>query len=214
MDFNLNKEQKRTIRNCALALVLCTVAVVVANLFFKSSDPVEEFLEKQIGKEDVLGLFQSKSQLATTEVKLRRMGIYDSDTRLATINPSEWKVGRRACIMPVDITIKYGIDMQKLKLSDIKTDSTKTVKIHLPKPEVIDYNVEMRTDRGELVTMSGWLRDEVGEQTIQTIKNKVVEQVLADSTLFNNLQGQIESNTRSIFRAMLQQMGLKPVFTN
>jgi len=214
LDFNLSKEQKRTIRNCALAIALCIVAVVLANVFFKTPDPVEEYLEKQIGKEDVLGLFQNKSQLATTEVKLRRMGIYDSDTRLATINPSEWKIGRRACIMPVDITIKYGIDMRKLKLSDIQTDSTKTVKINLPNPEVIDYDVEMRTDRGELVTMSGWLRDEVGEQTIQTIKNKVVEQVMADSTLFNNLQGQIASNTRAIFRAMLQQMGLKPIFTN
>ena len=60
--------------------------------------------------------------------------------------------------------------------------------------------------------MSGWLRDDVGEQTIQTIKNKVVAEVLADSTLFTALSGEIEANTRSLFRSMLLEMGLKPQF--
>ena len=62
--------------------------------------------------------------------------------------------------------------------------------------------------------MSGWLRDEVGEQTMQAIKNKVVTELLADTTLFNTLRTEIQSNTRSIFSSMLQQMNLKPVFTN
>jgi len=210
----MDAQQKRTLRNCVLALGLCAAAFVAANLLFKAADPVEEVVAKQAGSEEVLGLFQSKAQLATTELQLRRMGIYDSDTRLATMNPSNWKVGHRACIMPVDITIKYGFDMRKLTSRDIATDTAGVVRIRLPKAEVIDYHVEMRTDRRELVTMSGWLRDEVGEQTIQTIKNKVVEQVMADTVLFRTLQGEIEGNTRSVFRSMLLQMGLKPVFIN
>ena len=208
----MDTQQKRTIRNYVLALVGCVVVVVAAYLLFPSVDPVEEVLQKQPDKEEVLGLFQSKAQLATTEVTLRRMGIYDSETRLATINPANWRLGRRACIMPVDMTIKYGIDMRKLTGADIVIDTSNVVKVRLPEPEVIDYHVEMRTDRREVVTMSGWLRDEVGEQTMQTIKNKVVEEVMADSTLFNSLRGEITGNTRSIFRSMLQQMGLKPVF--
>jgi translation initiation factor 1 (eIF-1/SUI1) len=205
---------KRTLRNYALALVGCVVVVVAAQLLFKTADPVEEYLQKTPDKQEVLGLFQSKAQLATTEVTLRRMGIYDSETRLATINPANWRLGRRACIMPVDMTIKYGVDMRKLTAADIVIDTSNVVRIHLPEPEVIDYHVEMRTDRREVVTMSGWLRDEVGEQTMQTIKNKVVEEVMADSTLFNSLRTEIQGNTRAIFRSMLQQMGLKPVFTN
>lgn len=208
----MDTQQKRTIRNYVLALVGCVVVVVAAYLLFPSVDPVEEVLQKQPDKEEVLGLFQSKAQLATTEVTLRRMGIYDSETRLATINPANWRLGRRACIMPVDMTIKYGIDMRKLTGADIVIDTSNVVKVRLPEPEVIDYHVEMRTDRREVVTMSGWLRDEVGEQTMQTIKNKVVEEVMADSILFNSLRGEITGNTRSIFRSMLQQMGLKPVF--
>lgn len=192
-----------------MALVLCAVAVVAANILFKSADPVEELLQKKTDKQEILGLFQSRAQLATTEVKLRRMGIYDSETSLATINPANWKLGRRACIMPVDITIKYGIDMQKMKISDIILDTANIVTIRLPEPEIIDRHVEMRTDRRELVTMSGWLRDEVGEQTIQTIKNKVVEQVLADTTLLNTLRSEILANTRTLFRSMLLQMGLE-----
>ena len=205
----MNSELKRTIGSCALALVLCAVAVVAANILFKSADPVEELLQKKTDKQEILGLFQTKAQLATTEVKLRRMGIYDSETSLATINPANWKLGRRACIMPVDITIKYGIDMQKMKISDITIDTANIVTIRLPEPEIIDRHVEMRTDRRELVTMSGWLRDEVGEQTIQTIKNKVVEQVLADTTLLNTLRSEILANTRTLFRSMLLQMGLE-----
>lgn len=212
----MNIQQKRTIRNYALALGLCVVVVVAANLLFSKTDPVEQFLAaQQQGAPDtkeILGLFQSKSQVATTEVSLRRMGIYDSDTRIATMNPSHWKLGRRACIMPVEMTIKYGIDMNKMTEDDILIDSTKVVKIRLPRPEIIDYHVDQRTNRRDLVTMSGWLRDEVGEQTIQTIKNMVVSEVLADSTLFASLSSDIESNTRTLFRSMLIEMGLKPEF--
>ena len=190
-----DSQQKKTLRNYALALVLCVVAVVAANLLFKTVDPAGEFVKQLPDRQEVLSLFQSKAQLAT-------------------INPVGWKIGRRACIMPVDMTIKYGIDMRKLKDSDIVRDTSNVVQVRLPEPEVIDYHVEMRTDRHELVTMSGWLRDEVGEQTIQTIKNKVVEQVMADTTLFQALRQEIDGNTRSIFRAMLTQMGLKPEFTN
>lgn len=210
----MDSQQKWTITRYALLLGLCVAVVVAANLFFKTVDPVEEVLKPTPDKEDVLGLFQSRAQLASTEVALRRMGIYDSETSLATINPSKWKIGRRACIMPVDMTIKYGIDMRKLTASDIQTDTTNTVRIRLPQPEVIDYSVELRTDRREVVTMSGWLRDEVGEQTMQTIKTKVVRQVMADSTLFSTLHAEIDANTRNLFRSMLQQMGLKPVFIN
>lgn len=211
----MNIQQKRTIRNYALALGLCVVVVVAANLLFSKTDPVEHFLaaqQQEPDKKEILGLFQSKSQVATTEVSLRRMGIYDSDTRIATINPSNWKLGRRACIMPVDMTIKYGIDMSKMTENDILLDTAKVVKVRLPRPEVIDYHVDLRTDRRELVTMSGWLRDQVGEQTIQTIKNMVVSEVLADSTLFASLSGDIESNTRTLFRSILMEMGLKPEF--
>lgn len=210
----LNRQQWLTMAGYAGALILCVAAVVAATLLFRSADPVEQALKEQVAKADIIGLFQGKAQLATTEVAVRRMGIYDSDTRLATINPAQWRLGRRACIMPVDITIKYGIDMRKLKDSDVVTDSTNTVRIRLPEPEVIDYNVEMRTDRTEVVTMSGWLRDEVGEQTMQTIKNKVVSEVLADTVLFGSLRTEVMSNTKAVFTSMLQQMNLNPIFTN
>lgn len=213
-DEGLFKQLVRQYGGYALALGLCVALVIAANLLFRHTDPVEEFLRSRPDSEEVLGLFQNKSQVATTEVQVRRMGIYDSETRIGSINPTRWKIGRRACILPVDITIKYGIDMKKMKAEDISIDTTNTVSIRLPKPELIDYKVNLRTDRREVVTMSGWLRDEVGEQTIQKVKNKVVNEVLTDSVLFATLNNEIEMNTRALFRSMLMQMGLKPVFTN
>ena len=200
----------------ALALGLCVALVVAANWLFNRPDPAEDYLSKKaIDKSEVLGLFQTKAQLATTEVKLRRLGIYDSNTQMATMNPANWRLGRRSCILPVDITIKYGIDLTKMQEADVKmSDSTTVVHIRLPKAELIDYAMDQRVSRTEVVTMSGGFRSSVGEQTLQTIRNKVLNEVLADTTLFRQLENQINSNTRTVFAAMLRQMGLQPMFVN
>ena len=209
---SLTDQQKRTIVGYALALVLCVVGFVVANLLFSKPTAEQQLAELRKSKSEILGVFQGRAQIATTEVELRRIGIYDSDTEFSSLDPSKWKLGKRTCIVPVDLTIKYGIDLRKMTESDITLDSAGVVSIRLPKPEIIEHHFDLRTNRDDIIAISTLTRAEVGEQTIQQVKMKVVEEVLADTTLFSKLSVDIENNTRTVFRSMLKGMGLETQF--
>ena len=69
------------------------------------------------GEEDVpkvesviLSRIKQKADLVTTEVKVRKLAIYDSSKheKFELKDPRTWKYGERKCIVPVDVTIKYG----------------------------------------------------------------------------------------------------------
>ncbi len=206
--------EKKELRRYALVAVALVAAVILATLLFPKADGGQLPGQQQASRSDILGIFQSRAQIATTQVEIRRMGIYDSENEQLTLNPRTWKLGRRACVVPVDISIKFGIDLRKMQESDIELDSTNVVRIRLPKPEIIDYSTEQRTNRRDIITISTLARSEVGEQTIQTIKNRITQEVIADSTLFRDLSIEIDNNTKSVFRSMLRGMGLQPEFIN
>ena len=208
----MDRQQIRTIGGYALALLQCVAIVVLANVWFSKPTAEQQLAALHKSKSEILGVFQGRAQIATTEVQLRRIGVYDSDTEFSSLDPSKWKLGKRTCIVPVDMTIKYGIDLRKMKESDIQIDSAGTVKIRLPKPEIIEYNFDLRTNRDDIIAISTLTRAEVGEQTVQKVKMKVVEEVLADTTLFDKLAVEIEHNTQTVFRSMLKGMGLEPQF--
>ena len=208
----MDRQQIRTIGGYALALLQCVAIVVLANVWFSKPTAEQQLAALHKSKSEILGVFQGRAQIATTEVQLRRIGVYDSDTEFSSLDPSKWKLGKRTCIVPVDMTIKYGIDLRKMKESDIPIDSAGTVKIRLPKPEIIEHNFDLRTNRDDIIAISTLTRAEVGEQTVQKVKMKVVEEVLADTTLFDKLAVEIEHNTQTVFRSMLRGMGLEPQF--
>lgn len=208
----MDRQQIRTIGGYALALLLCVAVVVLANVWFSKPTAEQQLAALHKSKSEILGVFQGRAQIATTEVQLRRIGVYDSDTEFSSLDPSKWKLGKRTCIVPVDMTIKYGIDLRKMKESDIQIDSAGTVKIRLPKPEIIEHNFDLRTNRDDIIAISTLTRAEVGEQTVQKVKMKVVEEVLADTTLFDKLAVEIEHNMQTVFRSMLRGMGLEPQF--
>lgn len=206
--------EKKQLRRYALVAVALVAAVIIATLLFPKAEAGQLLERQQTSRSDILGIFQSRAQVATTQVEIRRMGIYDSENEQLTLNPSTWKLGRRACVVPVDITVKFGIDLRKMQESDIELDSTNVVRIRLPKPEIIDYSTEQRTNRRDIISISTLARSEVGEQTIQSIKNRITQEVIADSTLFRDLSIEIDNNTKSVFRSMLRGMGLQPEFVN
>lgn len=164
-------------------------------------------------KNEILGILQAQSQIATTEVTIRKMGIYDSETQIASMNPAKWKLGKRMAVVPVDVTIRYGIDLNELKESDITFIGKDSVQIRLPKPKIIDKSFNPITNPNEIVTLSTGLRDKVGETTIQQIKNMAFEEVINQDKEFQaKLSDELSHNTETVFTSLLEAVGLHPVF--
>ena len=191
-------------------MLAASVAVLVAVIVWPVKRPEEKKLPE---KSEILGMMQEQSQIATTEVTIRKMAIYDSDTQIASLNPAKWKLGKRVCVIPVDVTIRYGIDLTELKESDLQFVGEDTVEIRLPKAKIIDKSFNPVTNQNEIVTLSTGLRDEVGEATIQKIKNMAFDEVVNhDLDLQKQLSAELTHNTEAVFTSLLEAVGLHPVF--
>ncbi len=187
-----------------------SIAVLATVLLWPEKKPTEK---KPPTKQEIVGMLQAQSQIATTEVTIRKMGIYDSETNIATLNPAKWKLGRRLAVIPVDVTIRYGIDLNKLKDSDIEFLSGDSVRITLPKPKIIDKSYNPVTNQDEIVTLSTGLRDKVGESTIQQIKSMAFDEVVnQDKELQAQLADELTHNTETVFTSLLTAIGLHPVY--
>ncbi len=187
-----------------------SIAVLATVLLWPEKKPTEK---KPPTKQEIVGMLQAQSQIATTEVTIRKMGIYDSETNIATLNPAKWKLGRRLAVIPVDVTIRYGIDLNKLKDSDIEFLSGDSVRITLPKPKIIDKFYNPVTNQDEIVTLSTGLRDKVGESTIQQIKSMAFDEVVnQDKELQAQLADELTHNTETVFTSLLTAIGLHPVY--
>ena len=191
-------------------MLTASVAVLVAVIVWPMRRPEEKLLPE---KSEILGVMQAQSQIATTEVTIRKMGIYDSETQIASLNPAKWKLGRRLCVVPVDVTIRYGIDLSEMKESDLEFVGEDSIRIKLPKPKIIDKSFNPVTNQSEIVTLSTGLRDEVGETTIQQIKNMAFEEVVSQNKDFQKqLAAELTHNTEAVFTSLLEAVGLHPVF--
>lgn len=190
-------------------LLAAAIALLCAILFW----PVKK-VEKVIPpKNEIIGMLQAQSQIASTEVTIRKMGVYDSEMHLATLNPSQWKLGKRLCVVPVDVTIRYGIDLKELKESDIQFFGEDSILIQLPKPKIIDKSYNPVTNQDEIVALSTGLRDKVGETTIQQIKSMAFEDVInKDQDIQQQLTNELTHNTEAVFTSLLNAIGLHPVF--
>ena len=193
-------------------MLAASVAVLVAVIVWPVKRPEEKKLPE---KSEILGMMQEQSQIATTEVTIRKMAIYDSDTQIASLNPAKWKLGKRVCVVPVDVTIRYGIDLTELKESDLQFVGEDTLEIRLPKAKIIDKSFNPVTNQNEIVTLSTGLRDEVGEATIQKIKNMAFDEVVKHDLDFQKqLSAELTHNTEAVFTSLLEAVGLHPVFVH
>lgn len=191
-------------------MLAASVAVLAAVIFW----PMKQQERKKLPEtSEILGVLQAQQQIATTEVTIRKMGVYDSETQIASLNPANWKLGKRLAVIPVDVTIRYGIDLNELKESDISFVGEDTVQIRLPKPKIIDKSYNPVTDQNEIVTLSTGLRDKVGETTIQQIKKMAFEEVVdQDERLRQQLAEELTHNTEAVFTSLLNAIDLQVVF--
>ena len=172
------------------------LAVSILTLLAVICWPAKKIDKKLPTASEIVGMLQEQSQLASTEVTIRKMGVYNSETQLVTLNPSKWKLGNRLCVIP-----------------DIRIIGNDTVEIRLPKAKIIDKSFVPYTNKDEIVVISTGLRDNVGETTIQKIKTMAFEEVIKqDKDIQKQLSKQLTHNTETVFTSMLEAIGLHPVF--
>lgn len=189
------------------------LAISILTLLTVICWPAKKIDKKSPTASEIVGLLQEQSQLASTEVTIRKMGVYNSETQLVTLNPSKWKLGNRLCVIPVDVKIRYGINLTELSEKDIHIIGNDTVEIRLPKARIIDKSFVPYTNKDEIVVISTGLRDNVGETTIQKIKTMAFEEVIKqDKDIQEQLSKQLTHNTETVFTSMLEAIGLHPVF--
>lgn len=162
----------------------------------------------------ILSNLKQSADLVTTEVTIRKVCIYDNDSKKIKFNPRDtntWKYGKRICIVPIQVTIKYGYDLREMSVDNIKlTDDSTAVVIELPEPKVVDsgYNIEINED--SVVCISTGFRDRVSHETIEIIRKKGFEDVKKED--ISKLVGKdVEKNAKSVFESIVKRLGYKDV---
>ena len=161
----------------------------------------------------ILSSIKQKADLVTTEVRVRKLAIYDSSKheKFELKDPRTWKYGERKCIVPVDVTIKYGYDLRDLTIDDVKlTDDSTAVVILLPEPKVIDSGYEAKVDEKAVVRMSSGLRDKISHEEVDQLMERAYQEVMKED--FSELVGKdIENNAKVVFASIVKSVGMKNV---
>ena len=161
----------------------------------------------------ILSHIKQKSDLVTTEVRVRKLAIYDSSLheRFSLKDPKTWKWGERKCIVPVDVTIKYGYDLRDLTIDDVKlTDDSTAVVILLPELKVIDSGYEAKVEEGAVVRMSSGFRDKISHEEVDRLMEMTYRKVMAED-FSKMVQTDIEHNAKTVFEGIVRGLGMKNV---
>lgn len=157
----------------------------------------------------ILSELQANADIATTEVTIRKIAIYDTEKseKFSWTNPSTWKYGNRKLIIPVEVRIKYGYDLKEMTTENIKlTDDSTAVVVVLPKPKIIDAGYTAEIDEKSVVNIATGLRSKIGHELEEEIRLKGYEAVLKED-LKSVVGKEIEANTRSMFESIIKSLG-------
>ncbi len=164
-------------------------------------------------KADIVSELKQKADIVTTELKVRKVAIYDSSKseKFTWKNPNTWKWGDQKCIIPIEVTLKYGYDLRNLSIKNVEIEEDSSiVVIHLPKPKIIDAGYNTYIDEGSIVKMSTGLRSEVGHALQEEIRRKGYEAVLKDE-LISSVGEDVKRNAQTLFTSIVKGMGWKHV---
>lgn len=190
----------------AACLVVLAASYATMTIRASGSNPDHHPLPKT---EVVVSALKRQSRLSTTEVQLTKLGIYDSDKSdepYSFWKPSTIKIGRRACVVPVHITLHYGIDLTALSSDDIQAEGTH-VSVTLPKPSIISAKRSSETPATQVFSLSTGLRSAIGHREINHIKDMAYQSVIDDRKLHQELSAEVRRNTVIVFSTLLRNMG-------
>ncbi len=191
------------------SLLICLAALILISC----GNPQKELKKQLPGKADIISELKQKADIVTTELKVRKVAIYDSSKseKFTWKNPNTWKWGDQKCIIPIEVTLKYGYDLRNLSIKNVEIEEDSSiVVIHLPKPKIIDAGYNTYIDEKSIVKMSTGLRSEVGHALQEEIRRKGYEAVLKDD-LVSSVGDDVKRNAQTLFTSIVKSMGWEHV---
>lgn len=182
----------------------------------KNNDIINDSIEsgyRMGGSQQILSQLKQCADIATTEVTIKKIGLYDSgkSEKFTWEDPSTWKYGDRKCIIPVTIKIKYGYDLRDLTFDDIKlTDDSTAVVVYLPTPKIIDSGYNAEIEQGSVTSITTGLRSTIGHELEEEIRRKAYEAVLKED-IKSIVGNDIENNAKTLVESLIQSIGWKNV---
>lgn len=207
----------KPLKNCHMKRlnIIIYIGALATALLFVSCNGCGSKHDLEVPKMEsvILSNIKQKADLVTTEVRVRKLAIYDSSKheKFELKDPRTWKYGERKCIVPVDVTIKYGYDLRDLTIDDVKlTDDSTAVVILLPEPKVIDAGYEAKVEEKAVVRMSSGLRDKISHEEVDRLMEKAYRTVLEEDYT-EMVRGDIEHNAKVVFASIVKSVGMKNV---
>ena len=191
--------------------IIIYIGLVSALMALSSCNSKGDYKEEPTVESVVLSHIKQKADLVTTEVRVRKLAIYDSSKheRFEWIDPKTWKYGERKCIVPVDVTIKYGYDLRELTVDDVKlTDDSTAIVILLPAPKVIDAGYNAKVEEKDIVRMSSGLRDKISHEEVDQLMEKAYKAVMEED-FTEQVNTDIENNARVVFASIVKSIGIQ-----
>lgn len=164
-------------------------------------------------KSTILSELKQNADIATTEVRIRKIAMYDSRKKesFELLEPSTWKYGDRICIIPVEVTITYGYDLRDISIDDVKiSDDSTEVAIFLPKPKIINAGYNLIIEEGSATNITTGMRDEIGHELEEEVRKKGYEAVLKED-LWSEVGKEVEHNAKTLIENIVKNLGWNDV---
>lgn len=193
-----------------LSIVLASFCCINCNSNSEneSNGDIESILKKG-DKSVIISELKQNADIATTEVKIKKIAIYDSSKseHVKLLSPSTWKYGERICIIPIEVTITYGYDLRDISIDDVKiNDDSTEVAIFLPEPKIISAGYNLMVNKGSAVNITTGMRSEIGHELEEEVRKQGYDAVMKED--LRKLVGQdIENNAKTLIENIVKQLG-------
>ncbi len=202
-------------RTSVIVAAACLVALVALYIYngVKNRNALAAALASPPSKTEILNVLRQQAMVATTEVGIKKLGEYNTakfGRRFSLSDPTTWTWGERICIVPVDIKLKYGIDLARLKADDIAIEGN-TVTVVLPQPVIVDSEYDDEIEQNGIFSLTTGLRETVAHEEQEEIAEQTYRYVVDNKELGESLKDDVKRNTQLVFASVIRGMGMEPV---
>lgn len=163
-------------------------------------------------RHQVVEQLKQSANLVTTEVLVKKMAVYDSSSSesVSIVNPVSWRIGERMCVIPVEVTLKYGFDLTGLSAKNFTVSSDGLfLEVELPAPRLLDSGYSLLEDKSAYCYASSWGQS-AGHKLREQIRQEAYQTVLKDDIL-KAVHHDVVQNGQLVFQSLLKSLGYQYV---